>query len=101
MSAVKNIGGGVGKDKLEKYERAFILNAGVIIGSSEHLSKEDKQDLLIQLLSSEAVDTSLIEGEYLNCDSVQSSIKKETLFGNYSDGSLLFGASWTKPTDYF
>ncbi|HAF87390.1 MAG TPA: DUF4172 domain-containing protein [Leeuwenhoekiella sp.] len=65
------------KDKLEKYERAFILNAGVIIGSSEHLSKEDKQDLLIQLLSSEAVDTSLIEGEYLNCDSVQSSIKKE------------------------
>lgn len=33
------------KDKLEKYEREFILSAGVIIGSSEHLSNEDKQDL--------------------------------------------------------
>lgn len=65
------------KDKLEKYEREFILSAGVIIGSSEHLSNEDKQDLFIQLLSSEAVDTSLIEGEHLNRDSVQSSIKKE------------------------
>ncbi|MCC5791289.1 MAG: Fic family protein [Legionellaceae bacterium] len=65
------------KDKLEKYERAFILSVGVIIGSSEHFSNEDKQELFIQLLSTEAVDTSLIEGEHLNRDSVQSSIKKE------------------------
>ena len=65
------------KDKLDKYEQAFILNAGVIIGTSEHLSKNNKQELFIQLLSTEAVDTSLIEGEHLNRDSVQSSIKKE------------------------
>ncbi len=65
------------KDKLGKYEHEFILNAGVIIGSSEHISTEDKQELFVQLLSSEAVDTSLIEGEHLNRDSVQSSIKKE------------------------
>jgi hypothetical protein len=45
------------KHKLEAYEHAFILNAGVIIGSSEHISNEDKQDLFIHLLSSEAVDT--------------------------------------------
>ncbi|GGI87682.1 Fic family protein [Legionella impletisoli] len=65
------------KDSLEKYEHEFILSAGVIIGSSEHISNEDKQELFVQLLSSEAVDTSLIEGEHLNRDSVQSSIKKE------------------------
>ena len=65
------------QSQLEKYEHEFILNAGVIIGSSEHISNEDKQELFIQLLSSEAVDTSLIEGQHLNRDSVQSSIKKE------------------------
>ena len=65
------------KEKLECYEKDFILKSGVIIGSSKHISKEDKQELFIQLLSSEAVDTSLIEGEHLNRDSVQSSIKKE------------------------
>jgi|SRR3990167_6811990 len=68
------------KDKLEKYEHEFILRAGVIIGSYLHISNEDKQELFIQLLSSEAVDTSLIEGEHLNRDSVQSSIKKELGF---------------------
>lgn len=65
------------QDKLEQYERAFVLNAGVMIGSSEHISRDDRQALYIQLLSSEAVDTSLIEGENLNRKSVQSSIKKE------------------------
>jgi Fic family protein len=65
------------KDKIKKHENSFILNSGVIIGSSEHISNEDKQELFVQLLSSEAVDTSLIEGENLNRDSVQSSIKKE------------------------
>jgi Fic family protein len=65
------------KEKLVKYEHSFVLKAGVIIGSSEHISKKDKQELFVQLLSDEALDTSLIEGEHLNRDSVQSSIKKE------------------------
>lgn len=64
------------KDKLEKYEHTFILKSGVVIGSSQHISSEDKQELLVQLLSTEAVDTSLIEGEYLDRASIQSSIKK-------------------------
>ena len=63
-------------NKLTPYESTFALKTGVILGSSKHIPDEDKHALLIQLLSIEAVDTSLIEGEYLNRDSVQSSIKK-------------------------
>lgn len=64
------------QETLEKYEHAFTLSAGVIIGSSAHISHADQDELFVQLLSSEAVDTSLIEGAHLNRDSVQSSIKK-------------------------
>lgn len=62
--------------KLTEYESTFVLRSGVMLGSSRHIPDEDKHALLIQLLSTEAVDTSSIEGEYLNRDSVQSSIKK-------------------------
>ncbi|STX27674.1 Filamentation induced by cAMP protein Fic [Legionella beliardensis] len=65
------------KDKLLQFEHSFILEAGIIIGSSTHISNEDKQELFVQLLSTEALDTSLLEGEYLNRESVQSSIKRE------------------------
>lgn len=64
-------------DRLAQYERSFVLNSGVIIGSIQHVSSKDKQDLIVHFLSDEALDTSLIEGEHLNRDSVQSSIKKE------------------------
>jgi Fic family protein len=62
--------------KIEQYEALFLLKSGVILGSSQHISEDDKQELFVELLSSEAMDTSLIEGEYLNRESVQSSIKK-------------------------
>jgi len=65
------------QDKLTAYEGAFIEGAGIIIGSSKHISKEGNQSLLIELMCTDALDTSEIEGEYLNRDSVQSSIQKE------------------------
>ncbi len=59
------------------FERSFIKGAGVIIGSSHHISKEGNQRLLIELMCTDALDSSEIEGEHLNRDSVQSSIQNE------------------------
>lgn len=66
-----------GSDKLVVYEQSFTENAGIIIGSSQHISQEGKQNLFIDLMCTDALDSSEIEGEHLNRDSVQSSIKKE------------------------
>jgi Fic family protein len=65
------------QDKLTKSERLFTEGAGIIIGSSQHISKEGNQSLLIELMCTDAIDSSEIEGEHLNRDSVQSSIQKE------------------------
>ncbi len=64
-------------DKLIVFEQSFTEGAGIIIGSSQHISQEGKQNLFIDLMCTDALDSSEIEGEHLNRDSVQSSIKKE------------------------
>ncbi|KTD06351.1 Filamentation induced by cAMP protein Fic [Legionella gratiana] len=64
-------------DKLVSFEQSFTEGAGIIIGSSQHISQEGKQNLFIDLMCTDALDSSEIEGEHLNRDSVQSSIKKE------------------------
>lgn len=65
------------QDELDVYERSFTEGAGIIIGSSQHISPEGKQNLFIDLMCSDALNSSEIEGEHLNRDSVQSSIQKE------------------------
>ncbi|MBI1685614.1 Fic family protein [Caulobacter hibisci] len=64
------------QDKLAPFETRFIENAGVLIGVSKHLPVDDRNALRIELMSHEAVDTSAIEGEPLDRDSVQSSIRR-------------------------
>jgi Fic family protein len=64
-------------DKLVLFEKSFTENAGIIIGSSQHISQEGKQNLFIDLMCTDALDSSEIEDEHLNRDSVQSSIKAE------------------------
>lgn len=64
-------------DKLVALEQSFTEGAGIIIGSSQHISQEGKQHLFIDLMCTDALDSSEIEGEHLNRDSVQSSIQKE------------------------
>ncbi|MGN6421950.1 MAG: Fic family protein [Asticcacaulis sp.] len=63
--------------KLAAAETAFIEGAGVSIGVSKHLSAPEQQNLSVEILSHEAVDTSAIEGEHLDRDSVQSSIQRQ------------------------
>lgn len=65
------------REQLEVYERTFTEGAGITIGSSQHISADGKQNLFIDLMCMQALDSSEIEGEYLNRDSVQSSIQKE------------------------
>jgi len=63
--------------KLARAEALFIEGAGVVVGASKHLSPAERSSLSIELMSHEAVDTSAIEGEPLDRDSVQSSIRKQ------------------------
>ena len=63
--------------KFLRSEKLFSEGSGVISGASGHMLTEDQRLLSIQLISTEALDTSEIEGEYLNLDSVQSSVRRE------------------------
>ena len=47
-------------------EEQFLLGAGVAIGSSKHLGERGRTELLVELMTSEAITTSKIEGEVLN-----------------------------------
>src|SRR5271165_541980 len=69
---------------LEPLERQFLLRCGEFIGVFKHVGLQDQDTLKIELLSDEAVKTSEIEGEVLNRDSVQSSLRAQ--FGLASDG---------------
>lgn len=64
------------KKALEALEFKFLENSGTVVGILKHIQEDSKDSFLIEVLSDEAVKTSEIEGEYLNRDSVQSSIKK-------------------------
>lgn len=57
-------------------ERDFLVNSGVFRGSVKHLDADGVETLRVELLSQEAMQTSQIEGEMLNRDSVQSSIRR-------------------------
>jgi len=62
--------------RLQKAEALFLEGVGIAIGVSRHLDEADRSSLEIELMSHEAIDTSAIEGETLDRDSVQSSIRR-------------------------
>lgn len=61
---------------LLSYEKSFLQKAGMLYGSMKHISNESQDELKVMLLSDEAFQTSKIEGEFLDRDSLQSSIRK-------------------------
>jgi Fic family protein len=67
--------------KLMRVEALFTEGAGVVVGTSKHLNEAERNSLSIELMSHEAVDTSAIEGETLDRDSVQSSLRKHLGLG--------------------
>jgi len=63
--------------RLAKAEERFLLGGGLFLGSVRHLPPEDRDRLTVEAMSDEAVTTSQIEGELLDRDSVQSSIRRQ------------------------
>ena len=60
--------------RISAAEERCLLGAGVAIGTVKHLGEDEQNQLLVEVMSGEAVTTSAIEGEVLNRASVQSSI---------------------------
>ena len=64
-------------ERLATAEERFLVGGGVILGAVSHLDRESRDHLTVQTMSEEAVTTSEIEGEVMNRDSVQSSIRRQ------------------------
>lgn len=64
-------------EALRQMEAEFLQGSGFLIGSVQHLERSEREQLTVELLSDEALKTSEIEGEYLNRESVQSSVRKQ------------------------
>ncbi len=58
-------------------ERLFLQQSGVVVGIVRHVPDEERQLLIIDLIGTEALKTSEIEGEMLDRDSVQSSLRRQ------------------------
>lgn len=64
------------REVLATYEKDFLHKSGMLYGSLRHIDNESQDVLKVMLISDEAYKTSEIEGELLNRDSLQSSIRK-------------------------
>lgn len=62
---------------LATLEGRFLQRSGIIIGAVRHLGEEDRAAITIDVMTGEAVKTAEIEGELLNRDSVQSSLRRQ------------------------
>jgi Fic family protein len=69
--------------QLAALEAQFLQQSGLFVGSIRHISQDDKNQITVELISEEAFNTSEIEGEILNRDSLQSSIRRN--FGLSAD----------------
>ncbi|MEM6765442.1 MAG: Fic family protein [Bacteroidota bacterium] len=68
---------------LPSYEAKFFERIGVLRGSLRHLVADERDELKVVLISNEAYKSSEIEGEILDRNSLQSSIRRQ--FGLSSD----------------
>ena len=65
------------KARLAIAEQQFLVGGGVLLGTVRHLDEEERNQLTVEAMSTEAVTTSEIEGEILDRASVQSSIQRQ------------------------
>lgn len=61
---------------LEEYERQFLYESGILEGVKKHANKDLSDFYMTQILVDEAMSTSAIEGEFLDRESVKSSLRK-------------------------
>src|ERR1043166_340632 len=62
---------------MEPPEREFLLNSGEFFGLFRHVGPDDQDTLKIELIGDEALKTSEIEGELLDRDSLQASLREQ------------------------
>ena len=62
---------------LEALDAQFLRSSGFLLGVFQHIGDNEKNLLIVDIITNEAVKTSEIEGEYLNRDSIQSSIRRK------------------------
>ncbi|MER8947205.1 Fic family protein [Mesorhizobium sp. M0959] len=65
------------KKALEPLESEFLLRSGEFLGVFRHVGSDDRDQIRIDLISEEALKTSAIEGEYLDRESLQSSLRQQ------------------------
>src|SRR5580693_7257333 len=65
------------RPRLDAAEQQFLVGEGTFFGAIKHLGDEDRNQLTVEAMSTEALTTSEIEGEILDRASVQSSIRKQ------------------------
>jgi Fic family protein len=65
------------RPRLDAAEQQFLIGGGVLVGTAKHLGNEERDQLVIEAMSTEALTTSEIEGEILDRASVQSSIRRQ------------------------
>ncbi|MBN8734492.1 MAG: Fic family protein [Acidobacteria bacterium] len=63
--------------RLKKAEERFLVGSGVFAGTVRHLGEAEREELIVEAMSREALKSSEIEGEMLDRASVQSSIRKQ------------------------
>jgi Fic family protein len=63
--------------RLAAAEQQFLVGGGTFVGAIKHLGDEDRNQLTVEAMSTEALTTSEIEGEILDRASVQSSIQSQ------------------------
>lgn len=63
-------------DQIVQLEKKFLLKVGSSADFLKKIDEEDRQQFVIEILSSEGEKSSRIEGEVLDRESLQSSIKK-------------------------
>jgi Fic family protein len=65
------------KARLALAEQQFLVGGGVLLGTGKHLGEDECTQLTVEVMSTEALTTSEIEGEILDRASVQSSIQRQ------------------------
>jgi Fic family protein len=62
---------------LKPMEAQFLLHSGEFLGAFRHVGADDRDSIRIELIGDEALKTSAIEGESLDRDSLQSSLRRQ------------------------
>src|SRR5271165_58961 len=65
------------RTRLALAEEQFLVGGGILLGTVKHLGEDERNQLTVEAMSTEAVMTSEIEGEILDRASVQSSIQRQ------------------------